>query len=335
MQKSFEALMIVSFGGPESHAEVMPFLERVTQGKPVPRERLLEVAKHYYHFDGKSPLNAQNRALKQALEKEFLKRNIGLPIYLGNRNAAPFIVDELREMKAKNITRALGFFTSSMSSYSGCRQYRENIAEAQAEIGDGAPQIEKIRAFFNHPLYIQTVSARLQECLSKFSMEKRDSHFIFTTHSLPISMAKNCDYAEQYKNSSELVAAANVLQPDQVTFAFQSRSGSPHIPWLGPDVNEVVKNIPKGSKKNIIFIPIGFVSDHMEVIYDLDCEAREHVENHGFQFARVKTAGTHPLFIEMICELVAERLQHDQPRRYLGSLGARVDVCPPDCCLKG
>lgn len=334
MHNIYQALLIVSFGGPESREEVMPFLENVTRGKPVPKARLLEVAEHYYHFDGKSPINAQNRALKAALEKAFAQKNINLPIFLGNRNANPFIVDSLKDMQSHGVQRALGFFTASMSSYSGCRQYRENIAEAQSTIGETAPHIDKIRAFFNHPLYLETIAERIEECLTENTMTAADSHFIFTTHAIPESMAKHCDYEKQFHESVRLVAHLRNISEEQFTIAYQSRSGAPHIPWLGPDVNDVVRTFARKNIKNLIFIPIGFISDHMEVLYDLDVEAQDTTKKFGLQYARTKTAGTHPLFIDMICELVLERLNPNLPRRAMGTLGARADVCPPDCCQK-
>jgi ferrochelatase len=327
----YDAILLVSFGGPEKSDDVLPFLENVLRGKPVPRERLLEVAEHYYQFGGKSPINSQNRALLAALQIELRDHGIGPPIYWGNRNWHPLITDTLRGMKRDGVQRALAFFTSAYSSYSGCRQYRENIVAAQQIIGEGAPQVDKIRAFYNHPGYIETVTAQAAEALAQVPAERRSSaRLLFTAHSIPMVMANTSRYVEQLEEASRLVAEG--LAHLDRRLVYQSRSGSPSQPWLGPDILEVIDEEHASGSKDIVLVPIGFVSDHMEIIFDLDTQARERCRELGLTYQRGRTAGTHPRFVAMIRELIVERMEGSPHRAALGRYGASHDVCPVDCC---
>lgn len=327
----YDSLLLVSFGGPEKKEDVMPFLENVVRGKPVPRERLLEVAEHYYDFGGKSPINDQNRDLIEALQKEFAAHNLNLPIYWGNRNWAPYLSDALEEMKKDGKKRALAFFTSMFSCYSGCRQYRENIQHAQEEVGDGAPIIEKLRMGFNHPLFISAVTAQVQEALDLLRPDQQErAHLIFTAHSIPLGMSKNCAYERQLNESSKLVAQA--LHREDFTLCYQSRSGSPSQPWLEPDIIDVLNDVAAQGKDVVIIVPIGFVSDHMEVMQDLDVECTEEAEELGIKLLRANTVSTHPDFAKMVRELVVERISGSEERPSLGTLGPSHNVCPADCC---
>jgi ferrochelatase len=331
MTNSYDALLLVSFGGPEGPDDVMPFLENVLRGRNVPRERMLEVAEHYNHFGGISPINAQNRALIEALREEFTKAGLNLPIYWGNRNWHPLLPDTLRQMRDDGVRRAIAFFTSSFSSYSGCRQYRENVAAAQQAVGEGAPQVDKLRAFFNHPGFIEPVIDRVREALEKIPADRRSSaRLVFTAHSIPTSMAAGCKYEQQLREASGLVAAA--LGRNEFDLVYQSRSGPPTQPWLEPDVNDKLRELSAAGVGDVVVIPIGFISDHMEVMYDLDDEAAKTAQGLGLNMVRAGTVGTHPRFVRMIRELVEERLRGEGDRPALGILGPSHDVCPVDCC---
>jgi ferrochelatase len=319
MGADYDAFLLVSFGGPEGPADVLPFLENVLRGRNVPRERMLAVAEHYQHFGGVSPLNAQNRALIAALETEFAAAGVNLPIYFGNRNWHPLLADTLRQMRADGVRRAMAFFTSAFSSYSGCRQYLENVAAAQCEVGEGAPQVEKLRVFYNHPGFIEPMVERTREALHRLPAERRDTAaLVFTAHSIPLTMARNCDYEKQFLEASRLVAEG--VGVEELKLAYQSRSGPPSQPWLGPDILEVIETLRGG---DIVVVPIGFLSDHIEVLYDLDEEAKNKAAELGVNLVRAGTVGTHPRFVRMIRELVEERM---------GQFGPSQEVCPPDCC---
>jgi ferrochelatase len=330
----FDAVLVVSFGGPEGPDDVLPFLENVTRGRGVPRERLVEVARHYDLFDGVSPINAQNRELIAAVEQELAAHSIDLPIYLGNRNWQPLLTDTLRQMRDDGVRKALAFFTSPFSSYSGCRQYRENIFEAQQEVGADAPEVMKLRVFHNHPGLIEANADRLRAALAELPAEVRgEAAVAFTAHSIPAAMGKNCAYEAQLRESARLIAEATGVTDYQVVY--QSRSGPPHVPWLEPDVLEHVRSLTARGVRAVVLAPVGFVSDHLEVLYDLDHEAREVAGELGLALARAGTAGTHPAFVSMIRELIVERLSGETPRRALGRLPVGPDVCAPDCCLPG
>jgi len=329
---NYDAVLIASFGGPESPDQVMPFLENVLRGKNIPHERMLEVAEHYYHFGGKSPINDQNRQLIAALQAELALHGPALPIYWGNRNWGPFFADTLHQMKADGIRRALAFVTSAFSSYSGCRQYREDIIRARETAGEGAPVVDKIRAFYNHPGFVEAVVSQIESALATFTHSQQEAaQLIFTAHSIPISMSQTCDYEKQLLEACRLVAEK--LGHTNWRLVYQSRSGPPSQPWLAPDILDCLREIKStGGSSDIVIAPIGFVSDHMEVLFDLDTQAHELCIELGLNMVRAKTVGTHPRFITMVRELITERLQDNTERPTLGILGPRADFCPTDCC---
>ncbi len=327
----YDSVLVVSFGGPEQRADVMPFLENVVRGKNVPPERLKEVAVHYNHFDGKSPINDQNRALIAALEEELASSGIDLPIYWGNRNWDPYITDALSQMKAEGKKRALAFVTSAYSSYSGCRQYLQNIEEARAKIGEDAPVVHKLRAFYNHPGFVEANIDRLLAALGTLPKERREcARVAFSAHSIPDAMAATCDYVDQLQETARLVAEG--ARHERWQLVYQSRSGPPHVPWVGPDILEHLDALSQINVKDVIVAPIGFISDHMEVVWDLDHEARDYATDLGITLTRAETVGTHPAFIAMIRELIEERMGRVTLRQALGKRGPSPDVCPPDCC---
>jgi ferrochelatase len=354
----YDALLVLSFGGPNGPDEVIPFLENVLRGRNVPRERMLEVADHYQHFGGVSPINAQNLALIAALDAELKQHGIALPVYFGNRNWHPLLPDTLREMSQDGVRRALCFITSVFSSYSGCRQYLENIAAAQAEVGPAAPQVDKLRSFFNHPGFIAAMADRVTEALAALAADSEgvrslwrnesvhlagsdsardsrplgmtDAPILFTAHSIPVAMAATCEYQRQLGESCRLVAEA--VAQGIWRLVYQSRSGPPGQPWLEPDVGDALRELAAQGGKNVVVAPIGFISDHMEVLFDLDFEARQIAEQAGLKMARASTVGVHPRFVTMIRELIQERLSGSADRAAIGCLPASHEVCPPDCC---
>ncbi len=329
---NYDAILVVSFGGPESKEEVIPFLETVLRGRNVPRERLLIVAEHYYHFEGKSPINQQTLELIAALGAELERGGPKLPIYWGNRNWHPFLSETLGEMKQEGIRRALAFVTSAYSSYSGCRQYREDIVRAQSEVGAGAPEVEKLRQFFNHPGFIEATIDRVRDALDAVPLNARENvQIIYTAHSIPLSMANTSDYVKQLEEVRRLVSEALGQQND--VLVYQSRSGTPGQPWLGPDILEYLRDVKaRNLASAVVLAPISFISDHMEVLYDLDVEARQLCDTLSLPMSRAKTVGVHPKFIAMIRELILERMNPDSERRSLGTLGPRADVCLENCC---
>jgi ferrochelatase len=334
MPNLYDAVLIVSFGGPDGPDDVMPFLENVLRGRNVPRERMLEVAEHYYHFGGRSPINDRNRALIAALEKELAAYGPQLPIYWGNRNWHPMLADTLRQMASDGVQRALAFFTSAYSSYSGCRQYRENIAAAQEEVGATVPAVYKLRVFFNHPGFIEPMIERTRSVLDQIPSDRRESAaLIFTAHSIPQSMADGCRYEEQLREASRLVAEG--LGRHVWELVYQSRSGPPQQPWLEPDICDYIRALKEANRDlaDVVIIPIGFISDHLEILYDLDTEAKQLCNELGINMVRAGTVGTHPRFVRMIRELIEERMTASSVRLALGSLGPSHDVCPIDCCL--
>jgi len=314
----YDALLVVSFGGPEGMEDVIPFLENVLRGRNVPRERMLQVARHYELFGGVSPINQRNRDLIAALEQELEANGPRLPIYWGNRNWHPLLPDTLEQMKADGIENALAFVTSAYSSYSSCRQYLQNISDAQTQVGPGAPRVEKLRVFYNHPLFIEANVDHIRTALDQLGA--KDVYLVFTAHSIPESMAANCDYVKQLNETGMLIAQA--LKVDKWQLVYQSRSGSPMQPWLGPDVTDHLRALHQEGVRNVVLAPIGFVSDHMEVVYDLDVEARKVADEIGLHMVRAATAGTHPSFVKMIRELILERMNDEVP----------ANICAPDCC---
>ena len=291
---SYDAVLVVGFGGPEKHEDVLPFLENVTRGRGIPRERLLAVAEHYYHFDGKSPINEQVQALIAEL-----RAVVPLPIYWGNRNWHPLLADTVRQMKADGVKRAVALATSAFSSYSGCRQYTENIVAARAEVGEGAPVIDRIPPYWNHPGFLEAMADHVAQALGKVGP---GAELIFTAHSIPMSMASSCRYEEQLREASALIAAR--VGHERWSLVWQSRSGPPTVPWLEPDIVDYLRARPDRSP--VVIAPVGFLSDHIEVLWDLDNEAREACEELGIPMARAATVGTHPKFIAALAELTAK-----------------------------
>jgi ferrochelatase len=325
----YDCLIFVSFGGPEQAEDVMPFLERVTHGKRVSPERLAEVAEHYYHLGGASPINAQNRALIGALASALRREGIDLPIYFGNKNWKPFIRDALADLVADGYRRPLAFFTSMYSCYSGCRQYREHISLAIDELGLQSMAVDKLRFGFNHPLFIEANVERIREVLPLLPGLEPPT-LVFTAHSIPRAMAEGCSYERQLQEAGRLVAeAAGVTRH---VLAWQSRSGAPGVPWLEPDVNQVLAELAAEGLHEVAVCPLGFVSDHVEVLYDLDVEARDTAQKHGLSMVRAPCVGTHPSFVSMIVDLIRERMRGAGPRAAIGDLPAWHDVCPVGCC---
>ncbi|QDU27891.1 Ferrochelatase [Anatilimnocola aggregata] len=328
---TYDALLLVSFGGPEGPDDVLPFLENVLRGKNVPRERMLAVAEHYQHFGGVSPINEQNRALLAAMKNDLSQHGVDLPIYWGNRNWHPLLADTLAQMKQDGVQHALAFFTSGFSSYSGCRQYRENIGVAQQTVGEGAPAVDKLRVFFNHPGFIEPMIERVRDAFAQIPEERRSKAvLLFTAHSIPLSMATNCKYETHFAEASRLIAEG--VNHPQHRLVYQSRSGPANQPWLEPDVGDVLKELAvTGDVRDVVVVPVGFISDHMEVMFDLDYEAKHLADELGLNLVRAGTVGTHPRFVAMIRELIQERIS-DAPKLAIGTLGPSHDVCPADCC---
>jgi ferrochelatase len=337
MPKDYDALVVISFGGPDGPDEVIPFLENVLRGRNVPRERMLEVAEHYYQFGGRSPINDQNRALIAALEKELAAHGPRLPIYFGNRNWHPLLVDTVRQMAVNGVRRALAFVTSAYSSYSSCRQYLENIEVARQQVeaeGRQAPQIDKLRVFFNHPGFIEPMIENTLAALAQIPSDWRDAALlVFTAHSIPQAMAESCRYEVQLRDACRLVAEG--VGRNDWSLVYQSRSGSPQQLWLEPDIGDFLRSGQRSEVRgqDIVIVPIGFVSDHLEVLYDLDVEAKRVCDELGIKMVRAATVGTHPRFVRMIRELIEERMSDAPTRIALGALGPNHDVCPDDCCL--
>jgi len=295
---SYDAVLVVGFGGPEKHEDVMPFLENVTRGRGVPRERLLGVAEHYYHFDGKSPINEQVRELVAAL-----RATVTLPVYWGNRNWHPLLPDTVRRMQADGVRRAVAIATSAFSSYSACRQYLENIADARAAVGDGAPMIEKIPPYWHHPGFIDAMADRVSHACSEAGMNG-EAELIFTAHSIPVSMAVTSRYEAELREACLRIAERAGRGGGQWALVWQSRSGPPGQPWLEPDINDYLRARPDPARP-VVIAPVGFLSDHIEVLWDLDHEARETCQALGTPMARAGTVGTHPKFIGALAELIA------------------------------
>lgn len=333
MSASYDAILIVNFGGPERRDEVIPYLEHVLRGRNVPRERLLEVAEHYYHLGGRSPINDQVRALIAALRPDLDARNVTLPIYWGNRNWHPFLADTLREMTSAGVRRALAVVLAAYGSYSSCRQYLDDIERARAQAGDDAPPVDKVRLFFNHPEFIAANADRVREACASIPEERRaQAHVAFTAHSIPLGMAQNSDYAPQLNETARLVAESLHIPPERWSFAYQSRSGRPQDPWLEPDICDHLAALAERGVRDVVVMPVGFLSDHVEVLYDLDVEARNRCDELGLPMVRAASVGTHPRFVAMLCELIRERVEGTPERRAVGKFGPAPDVCPPGCC---
>jgi ferrochelatase len=311
----YDAILIVSFGGPERREDVIPFLENVLRGRDVPRARMLEVAEHYYHFDGASPINQQCRELIRALGER-----ISLPIYWGNRNWQPRLNDTVRQMAADGVRRVLGIATSAYSSYSGCRQYIENIAAARAAVGPGAPVIDKLPPYWRHDGFVAANAEHVGAALALIPEERRDAaRLVYTAHSIPLSMAGNCRYEEQLVETARRVSER--AGHEEWDLVWQSRSGPPTQPWLEPDILDHLRALAGNGVRDVVVSPLGFLSDHMEVMYDLDYEAAALCRDLGLNFVRAKTAGTHPAVVAMLTELIEERQG-----------AADLPLCAADCC---
>ena len=311
----YDAILIVSFGGPERVEDVIPFLENVLRGRNVPRERMLQVAEHYYHFGGRSPINDHCRELIAAL-----RERVSLPVYWGNRNWQPMLANTVRQMADDGITHALAIATSAYSCYSGCRQYIDDIAAARAVVGPAAPPIDKLPPFSSHAGFLGANADNAIEALARIPEERRAAaRLTFTAHSIPLSMATSCNYEEQLREiASSVSAAAGHPEWDLV---WQSRSGPPTQPWLEPDILDHLRSLAAQGVRDVVVSPIGFLSDHMEVMYDLDYEAAHLCTELGLNFVRAKTPGVHPKMIDMLVELIAERQANpDMP------------FCRPGCC---
>ncbi len=330
LSTDYDAILIVGFGGPEGPDDVIPFLENVLRGKPVPRERMMEVAEHYHHFGGVSPINAQVRDLIAAVTPELRSHGVDLPIYWGNRNWHPMLADTMQTMTDDGVKHALAVVLAAYSSYSSCRQYREDVQKARESVGDSAPIFDKMRVFYNHPDFIAANAAKVRTSLEKLPP---DAHIAFTAHSIPTSMAVNCRYEPQLTETCRLVAESLGIGPDRWKLVYQSRSGRPQDPWLEPDILDHLDNLHNRGINNVVIDPVGFLSDHMEVMYDLDDEARTKADALGMKMERAATVGIDPTFVGMLRELIVERITHQGERRAIGEFPASHDVCPIDCCL--
>jgi ferrochelatase len=334
--RPYDAVLLVSFGGPEGPDDVMPFLENVTAGRGVPRERLVDVAQHYYEVGGVSPINGQNRALLAALRTEFDGYGLPLPLYWANRHWAPTLPEVLAKMRDDGVTSAIAFLTSAYASFSSCRQYLDAIERARAEVGAGAPTVDRLRQYFNHPGFIEPMTAGVIAALQQLPDEHRDSApLAFVAHSIPFVMEATSGpsggaYTAQLAEAIRLVTAG-VGGSHDATLSFCSRSGAPSVPWLEPDIGDRLRALSAAGERAAVVVPIGFVSDHMEVVYDLDTEAADEAAALGLAFVRSSTVGTAPQFVSMVRELVLERMGEVAPRS-LGNLGPAHDVCPVDCC---
>jgi len=364
----YDALVVVSFGGPEGPDDVIPFLENVTRGRNIPKARLEEVAEIYKAVGGVSPLNDQNRALVEQLERVLRERGNPMPVYLGNRNWHPFLADTAKKMRQDGVKRALGFVTSAFSSYSSCRQYLEDIAQACAA-ADGL-EIHKLRAFHNHPSFVELqtqATADAAGALLRQGLPLASLRIIFTAHSLPQDMAVACDYEQQLRevaslvmdsidwqrlaadhsatatrnDSAETAAVGQSAQPHGWDLVWQSRSGPPHVKWLEPDIGDHLPAVAfygrgplrAGRCRGVVVVPLGFLSDHMEVINDLDQVARQIAADFKLAFERAATVGSSERFADLVADLVDERMSGSPERPHLGKLAVSPDFCAPDCCV--
>ena len=345
----YDALLVLSFGGPEKPEDVVPFLENVTRGRGIPRERLEQVGQHYFLFGGRSPINDQNRALIAALEKDFADQGIALPVYFGNRNWDPYLADTLAAMKADGVTRAAVFTTSAYSSWSSCRQYRENLWDAVEQV-PGAPRLDKLRQYYNHPGFIEPAVDAVVAALAELPDGGDRARLVFVTHSIPTEMGETSGsddpagqprpaYVRQHRSAADEVATRVKRasgRNHRHDLVYCSRSGAPSTPWLEPDVNDHLEDLASDGVSEVVLVPIGFVSDHMEVIYDLDTEAMATAERVGIRAVRADTAGTDPRFVSLVRELVLERAaaeRGEEPSRAaVGALPPGPDLCGAGCC---
>jgi len=340
--RPYDALLLLSFGGPEGPEEVVPFLENVTRGRGIPKERLAAVGEHYFLFGGVSPINAQCRALIAEVERDLAEHGLDLPVYWGNRNWRPYLADTLRQMAADGVRRALVFVTSAYSSYSGCRQYREDLAAAveRAGVAD-VLSLDKIRAYFDHPGFVGPFADATIAAFEELDEGVRESaELVFVTHSVPLSYAETSDYVPQHEAVAQFVAerVAEHFGRDEQPWrlVYCSRSGPPTQPWLEPDVCDHLADRSAAGASAVVLAPIGFVSDHMEVIYDLDTQAAEEAAKFGLPLARAATPGTAPGFVRLVRDLLTERAAMERgeqvKRAGLSALGPKPDVCAAGCC---
>jgi ferrochelatase len=341
----YDALLLVSFGGPEKPEDVVPFLENVTRGRGVPRDRLEEVGEHYFLFGGRSPINDRSREFLAAIREDLGAAEVRIPVYWGNRNWAPYLTETVQQMAVDGVRRAACLVTSAYSSYSGCRQYREDLADAVAAVGGGAPRLDRLRHYFNHPGFVEPmVDATLAALAELDEGVRHDAHIVFVTHAIPLSMndasgPSGGAYVAQHLSVAEAIGE-RVRQETGHRYAsdlvYCSRSGPPHVPWLEPDVNDHLAALARKGVGGVVVVPIGFVSDHMEVVYDLDTEARATAEKLGLNFVRAATAGVDPRFVAMVRDLLLERAAvergDDVARATVGSLEPSWDLCPVGCC---
>ncbi len=319
----------------------MPFLRNVTRGRNVPESRLEEVAEHYLSRGGRSPINDQNRALVASLQSALRRDGLELNVYWGNRNWHPLLDETVAQMQRDGVRRALAFVTSAFGSYSGCRQYQQDIATAAAACSD-APEIHKLRLFYNHPGFIQPMAEGVRDALGRLASEATagQARLVFSAHSIPEVMATGAPYQRQLAEAASLIAERCVPtnwpgEPPAWDLVYQSRSGPPQVPWLEPDVVDHLAALAADGVTEVVLVPLGFVSDHMEVIHDLDEEAAEAAAALGIRLIRSATVGTHPAYIQMIVELIRERLDPTRPRQSLGSAGTWPDFCAAECCPQG
>lgn len=335
----YDALLLLSVGGPESAPDVRPFLERLAEGKRIPRQRLEEVAERYFALGGRSPHNEAVRALVVALMESFRQRGPQLAVYWGNRYWFPTVAEAIAQMAEEGIERALAVVLSPFGSYPGCRAYMELIEKARAESGSAAPRVDKIRLFYNHPLFIQAWVDQIRQSLREVSSEYQqvpqknvnEFRLAFAAHSLPLSYAQNAPYVAQFASTARLIADQLGIADFQLVY--QSRSGSPSEAWLEPDVKTWLETVAgEGYRGPVVVAPIGFLVENLETVYDLDIDAREFAAARGLELHRVRVPGAHPAIVEMIRELVLERVDPTHPRRALGPEGPWPDACPPTCC---
>jgi ferrochelatase len=349
---AYDAILLAGFGGPEGQDDVIPFLRNVTRGRGIPEERLEEVAHHYRHFGGVSPINDQNRELKAALEAELASRGLDLPVLWGNRNWNPYLKDALTEANERGLKKVIAIATSAYSSYSSCRQYREDFAGALEETGlQGSIQIDKVRQFFDHPGFVEPFIEGVRTGLAEIEQKvpgidpATEVEILFSTHSIPsVDAAKSGPaergfgeggaYAAQHLAVAEVVAQAAADGVVRWQLVYQSRSGPPSMPWLEPDINDAIAELPAKGIRAVIIVPLGFVSDHMEVLWDLDNEAMESSEEAGLVAVRVSTPGTHHAYVKGLVDLVLERRDGVpvEQRPAMTKLGPWYDVCRPGCC---
>ena len=328
----YDAILLLSFGGPDKPKDVLPFLENVCAGKPIPKARLEEVAERYLLFDGESPINAQNRSLLVSLVNELRRAGHSQAVYWGNLYWHPMLEDTVREMAGDGVRTALAFVTSAYGSPAGCRRYLDAIEAARAAVGEGAPRIDKIRNFFNHPGFVEAYTERVSKTLGQIDPARRDKAAVFfSAHSIPVAMAERCSYVAELTETCRLVAEAAGLLSWEL--AYQSRTGPPTQPWLEPELGErIVERIDAEEVSDVVVVPIGFVQEHMETVYDLDVEIAALCEHFGVGFHRVATPGTSPRFVAMVRALIEERLGESGERAVVGESPAGRDECGEGCC---